>query len=199
MVNNYQNITKTLAKRYQMRQCWEAQSSSIPNSEATPGSVTEIPLCILPLGLRQVIAENIGAELESAWETKRLEHDRVSYKVGDFFIFDLAHAEEIPVFLKLIHILKIQDEWKLCGRIFLSNSFSEHLHAYSVKSTAYWIALNPGDEADYHALDCYDIKDNLYISLQHRPVRKRYIIIIIKKIFFLLVEFSYSHTRILSS
>lgn len=39
--------------------------------------------------------------------------------------------------------------------------------------------LNPGDEVDYHALDCYsDMKDNLYISLQHRPVRKHSIVIL---------------------
>ncbi|XP_049341205.1 uncharacterized protein LOC111192620 isoform X1 [Astyanax mexicanus] len=176
VVNNYQNIAKTLAKRYQMRQCWESQSSTT-NSEVVPDNVTKIPLRALPAPLMEIVASDSANLAESVWKAKQLEHDRVQYKVGDFYILDLLHAEEIPVFLKLIYIIKFHEEWKLCGRIYQSSHYSEHLHAYGVKSTTHWMVVNPGEEVDYHPLDCYaDEKDDLYITLHHRPVRNNLIL-----------------------
>ncbi|XP_066509129.1 uncharacterized protein [Hoplias malabaricus] len=178
VVSNYQNIAKTLAKRYQMRQCWESQCSTSWNSEAVPHSVTEIPLRVLPSQLREIFVSDTASFADSVWKTKHLEHDRVQYKVGDYYILDLLHAEEIPVFFKLIHIIKFHGEWKLCGRIYQSSHYSEHLHAYGVKSTTHWMVLYPGEEVDYHPLDCYtDGKGELYITLLHRPVRENLILI----------------------
>lgn len=172
IVNNYQNIAKTLAKRYQMRQCWEAQSTGHHVSEDVPYSLIEIRLNALPSQLREIIAEDSAELNETLWKTKQVIYDRVKYTTGDFLILDLVHAEEIPVFLKVIHIVKYHSQWKLCGRLYQTWCFSEHLHAYGVRSTTQWVAITPGEETDFHALDAYtDQEDNLFITLLHRPVR----------------------------
>lgn len=170
VVNNYQNIAKTLAQRYQMRQCWEAQSAGNHGLEDVPYSLIELPLHALPSKLREIIAEETSELGETLWKTKQLVYDRVRYTTGDFLILDLVHAEEIPVFLKVIHIIKYHSQWKLCGRLYKTWCFSEHLHAYGVQSTTDWVAITPGEEIDFHALDAYtDQEDKLYITLLHRP------------------------------
>lgn len=98
IVNNYQNIAKTLANRYQMRQCWEAQSTGHHVSEDVPYSLIEICLNALPSQLREIIAEDSAELNETLWKTKQVIYDRVKYTTGDFLILDLVHAEEIPVF-----------------------------------------------------------------------------------------------------
>lgn len=51
-----------------------------------------------------------------------------------------------PIFV-LLH-----NEWKLCGRVFQSCHNLEHMHPHGVQSSPYWVALHPGDVADYPLL-----------------------------------------------
>lgn len=59
--------------------------------------------------LKNVIAsENIPDE--SLWKSDGIVIDRTSYKVGDFFILGVVHGDEIPLFVKVLYILKFQDQ-----------------------------------------------------------------------------------------
>ena len=100
VVNNYQDMAKTLARCSQMRQCREAQSTGNLGSEDLPYSLIEIPLRALPSELREIIAEDTEELSETLWRTKQLLYDRVKYTTGDFLILDLVLAEEIPVFFE---------------------------------------------------------------------------------------------------
>ena len=176
VINNFKNVSYSLAKRYQMRQCWEWQANNSREPEISSHVSTEVPFEKLPKEVKSYLTAGLVAtnqeESESVWKTKKIVIDTVKYMVGDFLVLDVLHEEEIPQFVKVLHLIKFRCYWCVCGKLYTTKQFCEHLHAYRVEDSRQWIVFRPGDELDFQALDCYkDEDDNLYIALRHRPFK----------------------------
>ncbi|KAM3610199.1 uncharacterized protein V6R79_000509 [Siganus canaliculatus] len=101
-------------------------------------------------------------------KTKAITVDNVPYKTGSCLVIGLAHAEDIPIFLKIYHIYGIIGSWYLCGKILKPSSFDSHIHSYIAEEEPHWIALLPGEELAFHGLDSYLGSDGrLTVSLRH--------------------------------
>ncbi len=149
-----------------MRLWWDIQKGT--TTDVAPGACTEVPLSRLQELKEVITSEDIPRE--TVWKTKRIVINSTTYRVGDFFVLDVVHGEEVPIFVKILHIVKYRGQWLACGRVYTSTHFDEHLHVYCVQDTRKWVAFKPGVEADFQPLDAYTDVDNLLITLHHKPL-----------------------------
>ena len=107
---------------------------------------------------------------EKLWTTKRIVLNTVKYAAGDFFILDVVHGEQIPLFVKITQILSVRTNWVLVGKLYVTVEFKSHLHAYHISETDELLVFKPG-EVDYHALDSYHVMGTDLITVIHRPFK----------------------------
>ena len=178
---NFKNICQSLAKRHQLRQCWELSSGDILKQGCEPAGGRSVPFKSLPPLTHELIALKTGCiptDKEQIWKAETLTVDTVCYKKNDFFITDTVHKEQIPLFHKVFHIIQFRSSWLICAKLFMPTRFVNHIHAYEVEDTGQWIVLRPGEELDYHchALDGYTHDDfsGYLVSLIHLPSGGQY-------------------------
>ena len=170
VINNFINICYSLARRHQMHQCWEWQGSNELGADLVHSSVTDVEFVKFPSRLKRCFAAKLLFEEGTVWKTNEVTIDTVKYRRGDFIIVDVVHGEEIPQFLKIVHIVKLHSQWWICGKLYNTKQFSRHYHSYIVTDTEAWLVIKPGDELDFQSLDCYKLNEDLHITLRHRPV-----------------------------
>lgn len=128
---NLKNIAKTLARRHQMRQCWEqANSNYLGKKFMLTADTRDVPLHSLPGSLARALQCKLGENVtpDHVIKTKSITVDNVAYKTGSCLVIETAHAEDIPAFLKIYHIFGVLGNWYLCGKILRPSSFNSHLH-----------------------------------------------------------------------
>ncbi|KAK6488872.1 hypothetical protein HHUSO_G7827, partial [Huso huso] len=169
LMNNFKNVCYSFAKRNQMRQCWEWQSESAFGNDSVPQSTSEVCIQKIPKELKTFfegcleVAESTLPDSETVWKTKEVVIDTVKYAVGDFFIVDSVHGEEIPQFVKILYILQFRTQWFVCGKLYVTKEFNKHLHSFSVEDSHEWLAFKPGD----------DLHIALHIALLHHPFKQQ--------------------------
>lgn len=173
VMNNFKNVCYSLAKRNQLRQCWEWNTSTQFETDTVPHTTTKINAEELPEHVLTYLRnlQTVLTDEDELWMTKALLVDTVRYCIGDFLIIDLLEGEQIPLFVQVLKILHFRSSWFLVAKIFATVAFSSHLHAYHVEETDDTVILKPGDEIDFHPLDCYQCSGNDYIALLHRPFK----------------------------
>ena len=169
---NFINISTTLSKRHQFRQCWEFSSGKMfADFEHVPGKSIETPLVSLPAGLQKALTtDHQFCQRDFTKPMQRVSQvtvNSVKYAVHDAFIIGLLHAERVPLFLKIKYIMNFDTEWVLCGKLLYPLQFKHHFFAYSVKMDDEWILMRPGDEVDKQAYDVYSVDDEMFISIRH--------------------------------
>lgn len=171
ITRNFVNITQTLSKRHQMRQCYEAQSSidlgySVPTATKTKTFVT------LPPALRETIKSYLDAEIddtEVVAQVKTLKKHSVLYRVGMLYAIALLHGEGIPLFFEIYFILSIWNLWILCGKLHRPTRFLSHEHSFAVDETNDWHTCRPGSEIDHTPINKYtNSKGNNTVLLKYR-------------------------------
>lgn len=170
---NFKNVSYTLSKRHQLRQCWEQNSGDFLKEEPEYTVLRNLKFAKLSFDTQEMVMTRLGVGLgdlrnDSVMLCSSLHLRSVKYEVSDFFVVDCVEAEEVPVFFRISHILNCRSLWLFSGRIYIPESFHDHLHAYIVKPLDRCFVFGPGEEIDHHALDGYIIGDDMYVSLHHR-------------------------------
>jgi len=88
--------------------------------------------------------------------------------VGCMCVYDLVHAEEIPVFVQVKHILYHCGRWLVCGMLSYASRFDPHYHVYCLKPGVEWAVLEVGHGVDWQNLSLYKLNEERVVVLQHR-------------------------------
>lgn len=166
---NFKNICASLATRNQFRQCWDWQSGSKFEREKTL-AVSPLKYQELDIAVQEKLRLAHLSEEETFWTCTEVVINTVNYSVGDCFILDL-YQDEIPLFVKVTQIVNARANWFIVAEFLKTLAFETHLHAYQVSPTANHIVFKPGEELDYHRLDCYELAGRQFITLIHRPYK----------------------------
>jgi len=174
--NSFINVAKTLAKRHQLRQCWEWSASELLNPTGRAISKTkQIKLTMLPEEVRNIIRHRLSLgdatviiELnEMLASFTEISVANVLYKVNAVYVVELIEAENFPVFIHIRHILNVRHNWILCGMLMIPFSFDSHLHAYSFQYDKQWTVITPGQVIDHCRHDLFVIDAVEYVSMRH--------------------------------
>ncbi|XP_065658234.1 uncharacterized protein LOC136082740 [Hydra vulgaris] len=136
-IRNFKNIAYSLAKRHQLRQCWEIASLEYFHESEKTYSLCSITFDSLAVCIQEKRLTNFGYIVtdnkETVWKCSTFVSNGIQYHVNDTVILALVHAEEIPLFFKIYHIKRFQHHWVFFGKLLVCDKYSEHLHAFRVK------------------------------------------------------------------
>jgi len=168
-VGNYTNVTVTMAKRHQLRQCFELSNNSIvigSNAESLTAT-SQHPVSKFPVKLISCLSARLDSQIskdELITTTNALQCDHVEYKVHSCFVLSAVEEEQIPLFFRIYYIVHLRGIWMLGGRLLVSKRFNRHLCSYSVKFDDEWIVVCPGEEVDHSHHDLFETDGCAYIS-----------------------------------
>ncbi|CAF4389883.1 unnamed protein product, partial [Adineta steineri] len=122
---SFKNVPFTLAKRHQLRLALLLSSyDNFYNLIDKPVSTKIINPSQLPVEIRLLLVQH-QYDLLTYIECQTLIHKHVKYIKNSVFIIALHHEEEVPEFVFLRHILKINDSWKLIVQHLETLSFDQ--------------------------------------------------------------------------
>ena len=167
----FKNITKTLAKRHQMRQSREMSGSEVLLSHDRVLSKSKhMKFAKLPEAVKESVSASTGedfADLEDITVVTHLAVDNIMYKADGVYVLGTVAEEVVPLFVNIKHILSVRDSWILCGRLLTPCFFSSHFHAYLVTEEESFILFRPGQLADHSAHDSFLVNGCQYVSVRY--------------------------------
>jgi hypothetical protein len=170
-LGNYVNVTKTMANRHQMRQCWEFTASDVLKSEPCPMVKTRVmQMSHLPADLRATIGSKLQIEInlnDTLTITNQLKCDHVTYSVDECMILRTVEEEDIPLYFVVKYIISFRSTWLLCGRLCFCEKFNRHLHAYHVRIDDCWAVIHPSEECDHNGHSFFTLDGCNYASSKY--------------------------------
>jgi hypothetical protein len=176
--NNFKNILYTLAKRHQLYQCLLLSSESYYKLIDEGHSLTERDLYTLPADIRKLLHDSVGY---SDYTTKIMEYQRlnvnhVHFIKGSLFVDKLLHEEEIPSFLHLVFILKINNTWLMIVEQLQTIAFNESLYSYELEHTHLFSIKQPNELIHIlpKGLDIYEVNRKSYVNVFSRLTTEKH-------------------------
>jgi len=169
-LKSFKNITKTLAKRHQMRQAWEMSASNVLISNSKPVKSMPLTFSSLPCELQDLVqnvlsiniaSDEVLASVASHW------WNGCCCEVAGVYVLAVAEAEHVPVFLFIKKIVCVRDTWLLCGSLLVPVAFESVQHAYVVHTDCEWIVVRPGELIDHMKHDVFNVDGQQFISLRY--------------------------------
>ena len=167
---NFKNPLLTLSKRHQLRQCiWnKPDSSPITCRSSKPIKWIKISLPVRRLLLKQI------EQTDSILECVSLYYHHINIKPKSIFVHRLQHAEEIPIFCQVDHLLNIKGKWIVIAEELNTVSFNDKLWAYEVEFTGTLVNIDIEQcfQILPHCLDIYVVELAHYINLLTRLTKQ---------------------------
>lgn len=170
--NNFKNILYTLSKRNQMHQCLVLSSSNYYTIVNQGYSLSERNLYTLPMDIRKLLEKHIDSfgHTTKIMEFQRLKFNHVMLIKGSVFVDNLLHEEEIPSFVRLIFIFKINGNWVLIVEQLQTIAFNESLWSYELEHTHLFFVKEPIEliRIQPKGVDIYEIGKKSYVNIFSR-------------------------------
>lgn len=170
--NNFKNILYTLSKRNQMLQCLLFSSPDYYSLTDKGHSLSERKWNTIPIHIQKLLekyVKNFDQET-NIMEYRRLRIDQVMFIQGSVFVDNLICEEEIPTFLYLTFIFRINDIWLLIVEQLQTVFFDELLFSYEVEHTKIFSIREPNTLIRIlpKGLDIYEVKEKSYVNIFSR-------------------------------
>ena len=94
---------------------------------------------------------------------------------GSVFVNDLVHNEEVPSFVHLMFILKIDDVWLLIVEQLQTIAFNESLWSYELEHTHLLSTKHPNELIRIHSkgLDIYEVEKKSFVHVLSRLTKEK--------------------------
>ncbi|XP_065666537.1 uncharacterized protein LOC136087522 [Hydra vulgaris] len=172
VIRNFKNISYSLAKRHQLRQCWEMTSSDFFKENYKSSNLCSITFDSLSTCIQEKLmsffVNDVFDKKETLWKCNAININGIQFHLHDTFILSLLHTEEIPLFFKIFHIIQFRQLWVFCGKLLVCDKYNAHMHAFRVKEDETLSICLPNEVCDYQLLDTYILQDGYtYITLRN--------------------------------
>ena len=164
---NFKNPLLTLTKRHQLRYCLLNQLNSFSSLPSiTTRSSKPIEWFKIPLAVQHLLMEHISST-ESIHKCASIYYHHINIKSKSILIHDLVHAEEVPSFCQVHHLLNVNEKWFIIVENFNTISFNEQLWSYEVEPTEK-LTIVDIEHCFYifpHCFDLYVVEGSRYINV----------------------------------
>lgn len=170
---SFKNITKTLAKRHQMRQSWEMSSSSILERSPEVKNSVVVHFVDLPVELRQCLCTVLQVDIcdsEQLSSVSSLSRDCSYFKLNCVYVLGVVEEESVPVFLYVKKIICVRDVWLVCGKLLVPVTFKSAYHAFAVEANTEWLVVKPGQLLDHIKHDVFHMDGQQYVSMRYAVI-----------------------------
>ena len=173
--NNHKNIALTLAKRHQMRQCWELSSDDLLQPVVSACRSKHYKFSAFASGIREAVTSVLGVSVESdevIAVVSSLSKCGGKLLANKVYVVDVVEEEQVPFFCFVKHIINVRDTWLLCFRLLLPNKFVKCYHAFSVSINEGWFVVRPQELLDPHPVDLFCIGKQLFVNLRYAVIKQ---------------------------
>ncbi|CAF4249654.1 unnamed protein product [Rotaria magnacalcarata] len=130
----------------------------------------------LSAAVRQLLHDNIE-DFDYAThisECQQLAHDHVKIMKGSVFVDTISHEEEVPSFMQLAFIFKINNKWVLIVEQLQTIAFVETLWSFELERTRILLIKKPNDLIliSPKGYDIYQVKKKSYVNILSRLTKK---------------------------
>ena len=158
-VCNFKNICKTMINRHQLEHFvhWSSSDNSLA-TEFGPGKWVPSNY-LFAIGNLNLFQENFNPEDDKIYECKRAKKLGVCFKVCDVVIINYNACTDMPVFLKIEKLLRVQDQLVFFGNILEVVKYSTASRSYLTTETAVSKFVSYDTLFDYHCFSihqCFD-------------------------------------------
>ncbi|CAM4838394.1 unnamed protein product [Rotaria magnacalcarata] len=174
--NNFKNIIFSLSKRHQLHQCFLFSSWNYFQANEQFSSPKQVKLKGLSAAVRQLLHDNIE-DFDYAThisECQQQAHDHVKIMKGSVFVDTISHEEEVPSFMQLAFIFKINNKWVLIVEQLQTIAFVETLWSFELERTRILLIKKPNDLIliSPKGYDIYQVKKKSYVNILSRLTKK---------------------------
>jgi hypothetical protein len=167
--SNYKNVPFTLAKRHQLRLSLLLSYEKFYNVVDKSVSTKTIKSSQLPIEIKRFLVQQ-QLDAQTYTECYTLFHKHVKYIKNSVFITALHHEEEIPEFVLLRYILKLNESWKLVVQHLETLSFDQTLWSYEIIYLEKFSVMNLDECVNIlpNGLDIYFVKNSSFVNVLTR-------------------------------
>ena len=161
------NPLLTLSKRYQLRQFLFSNSNSIRCSST-----------IMAPFYKAIDWFELGHHVnqtDSIFACTSIYYHHINVRQKSFMVHQIVHAEEIPLFCQISHILKVNQNWTTVAEKLDTLALNEKLWSYEVEYMGILIGLDLERclEIFPHCLGIYVVEQSNYINILTRLTKQR--------------------------
>lgn len=166
---NFKNISFTLAKRHQLRLSSLLSYENFYDLTDKSVSTKTINSSQLPMEIKLLLAQHQSNSLTYT-QCETLIHKHVTYIKNSVFITALHHEEEIPEFILLRYILRLNNSWKLIVQHLETLSFDQTLWSYEIIYLEKFSIMSLDECVNIlpHGLDIYLVKNSSFVNVLTR-------------------------------
>ena len=131
--NNSKNFCYTLAKRYQMRVCWEMSADDILECKEPGCRSRTYAFDVLGCDLQDIVTETLNVSVAGSEQIASVNfmfYDCMKTAVNKVYVVDVAEEEQVPVFCVVKFIICVPESWLLCIRLLIPKFFEKKYHAF---------------------------------------------------------------------
>jgi hypothetical protein len=167
--SNFKNVPFTLAKRHQLRLSLLLSYKNFYHSIDKAVSTKTIQLSQLPIQIRTILIQH-KFHSSTYSECEIFIHKHVKFIKNSVFIINLLHEEEIPSFVLLRYILKLDNSWRLIVQHLETLCFDEILWSYQIDYLEKFSIMDFDECLSLlpHGLDIYIIKNSSFVNVLTR-------------------------------
>lgn len=167
---NFKNPLLTLSKRHQLRQCLLSNSNFFSySSSITATSSKPIEWSKFSIPVRRLLI-NYLKQTDLICECTSIYYKHVNIRPKAVIIHHLAHAEEVPVFYQVHHLLNIKEKWVIIAEKLHTLSFNEKFWSYEIQFSGILVKMDIEQCFDVltDCLDTYTVEEANYINILTR-------------------------------
>ncbi|CAF3673963.1 unnamed protein product [Rotaria socialis] len=167
--SNFKNISFTLAKRHQLRLSWLLSHDCFYNLNHKSISTKFIKSLELPIDTKRLLVRH-KFDYPVYEECQTLIHNPVKFMKNSVFTTKLLYQENIPEFVLLRRILKVEKSWILIVQHLQAVSFDETLWSYEISYLEQLSVMNLDERINIlsHGLDIYSLNDAYFVNVLTR-------------------------------
>jgi hypothetical protein len=170
--NNYKNISKMLASRYQLRNIFKysRMNYELRNFDQVI-KVQKVENNIFNNSMKQILVSHFGNInfSQDLMQCSRFYHDNKEYNRSCVYIVDLIESTEIPKFAQILYILKKSNKWWLLLDELQTMCYDEKICAWEIRSTNHFSMVDPNNLKYYYkGLDIYHINNSSFVTYTSR-------------------------------
>jgi hypothetical protein len=169
--NNYKNVSKMLATRYQLNQIYASSRTIQLKSFDQAITLKKVNKTSFNDLMKETLIRHFGNidYAKDLQQCNKFYHENIEYCRSGVYIIDLMDTNETPRFFQVVNILRMNLKWWLLVDMLKTVCYDEKLCAWEIKSFDHFSVVDPYLLTYYYkGLDIYELNNSSFISFTAR-------------------------------
>ena len=168
--NNYKNIALTLAERHQFKACWLMSGENALSADTVvSGKQLTITVAALPKILQEQLDKSFSIKpMQMISSVTAVHLQCAELYVNELYVIQLTPVDEIPIFVRLSHIIEHDGTWIACGLLHIAQQYSNVTDSYQIQNCEEYVVLSPSELKTYGPVACVHVNGMVHAYLSYR-------------------------------